>query len=38
LPFKAVNTTSSMGDIITVVKSVKHNVKIDDQMFSPKTF
>ncbi len=38
LPFKSVNTTSSMGDIITLVKSVKHNVKIDDKMFMPKTF
>lgn len=38
LAFKSVNTTSGMGDIISIVKSVKHNVKIDDNLFSPKTF
>ena len=36
LPFKSVNTTSSMGDIITLVKSVRHNIKIDDNLFKAK--
>lgn len=36
LPFKTVNTTESMGDIISTVKSVKQNVKIDDKLFSPR--
>lgn len=36
LPFKTVNVSPSMGDIITVVKSVKHNVPVDDKMFSPQ--
>ncbi len=36
LPFKSINTTPGMGDIIMIVKSVKHNVKIDDKMFVPK--
>jgi CubicO group peptidase (beta-lactamase class C family) len=37
LPFKTVNSTSSMGDIVTVVTSVKHNVPIDDKTFTPRT-
>ncbi len=36
LPFKTVNESPSMGDIITVVKSVKHNVTVDDKKFSPQ--
>jgi CubicO group peptidase (beta-lactamase class C family) len=36
LPFKSINTTSSMGDIISNIKSVKHNQKIDDSVFQSK--
>jgi hypothetical protein len=35
LPFKSVNASPSMGEIITVVKSVKHNVPVDDKLFAP---
>jgi CubicO group peptidase (beta-lactamase class C family) len=37
LPFKSVQTSISMGDVITVVKSVKHNVPVDDKIFAPRT-
>lgn len=36
LPFKTVNETTSMGNIVTTIKSVKHNVAIDDKMFAPR--
>ncbi len=36
LPFKSVNTTSGMGDIVSTVKSYKHNVAVDDKTFAPK--
>jgi CubicO group peptidase (beta-lactamase class C family) len=36
IAFKNVNNVPSMGDIISYVKSVKHNVKIDDDLFKPK--
>lgn len=36
LPFKSVNTNSSTGDVITIVKSVKHNVAIDDKVFTER--
>lgn len=36
LPFKMVSTSPSMGDIINIVKSVKHNDSIDDKMFTPR--
>lgn len=36
LPFKSVNTSPSIGDVISVVKSVKHNVAVDDKMFAPR--
>jgi CubicO group peptidase (beta-lactamase class C family) len=35
-PFKTTNTTAAMGDIISVVKSVNHNIKVDDNLFKPK--
>lgn len=38
LPFKTVNTTDSTGDVISTVKSVKHNVKIDDKTFASRNF
>lgn len=36
LPFKSINSTPGMGDIVSIVKSVKHNVAIDDKIFAPK--
>ncbi len=36
LPFKSVNSTPSMGDIVTIITSVKHNVPVDDKMFAPR--
>lgn len=36
IPFKTINSTESMGDIISTVKSVKHNVKIEDKLFMPR--
>ncbi len=36
LPFKSVNSSVSMGDVVAVVKSVKHNVAIDDKTFAPR--
>ena len=36
LPFKIVNTTQGMGDIITYVTKVKHNMKIVDSKFLKK--
>lgn len=33
LPFKTVNYSVSNGNIVTVIKSVKHNVKVDDAVF-----
>nr|HMS42873.1 outer membrane lipoprotein-sorting protein [Pyrinomonadaceae bacterium] len=36
LAFKMISTNMGMGDIITVVKSVKHNVEIDDKLFAPR--
>ena len=36
LPFKQINNTSSNGDVITIVTSVKHNVLIEDKLFAPR--
>ena len=36
LPFKSVNLNIATGYIVTVVKSVKHNVAIDDKIFAPR--
>jgi hypothetical protein len=36
LAFRSVYTTSSFGDVIYDVRSVKHNKKIDDKIFSSK--
>jgi len=36
IPFKQVNNTSSNGDVVTIITSVKHNVPVDDKMFAPK--
>ncbi|MBK7932908.1 MAG: beta-lactamase family protein [Acidobacteria bacterium] len=37
LPFKTVNNNIGNGNIVTTLKSVKHNVPIDDKLFGPKT-
>ena len=36
LPFVMVNNTSSNGNVVTTVKSVKHNVTIDNKLFAPR--
>ncbi len=36
LAFKMVSSNPGMGDTVTVVKSVKHNVPIDDKTFAPR--
>jgi hypothetical protein len=36
LPFKQVNNTSSNGDVVTIVTSVKHNVPIENKLFAPR--
>ena len=36
LPFKQVNNTSSNGDVVTIVTSVKHNVSVDSKLFAPR--
>lgn len=36
LPFKTVNNNIANGNIVTTIKSVKHNVPVDDSVFGPK--
>jgi hypothetical protein len=36
LPFRSVNNSVTNGDIITTVKSVKHNVPVKDAVFAPR--
>lgn len=36
ISFRSVNSVPTMGEMITIVKSVKHNVAIDDKMFAPR--
>lgn len=36
IPFVTVNNSPSNGDVITTIKSVKHNVVIDDKFFAPR--
>lgn len=36
LPFVTINSNSSNGDVVTTVKSVKHNVAIDNNVFAPR--
>ena len=36
LPFRSVNSSISNGDIVSIIKSVRHNVAIDDKVFAPK--
>lgn len=36
LPFKTVNNNVANGNIVTTIKSVKHNVPLDQKLFGPK--
>ena len=36
VPFQTINNTSSNGDVVTTLKSVKHNVAIDNKLFAPR--
>lgn len=36
MPFKMVSSNPGMGDTVVTVKSVKHNVAIDDKIFAPR--
>jgi CubicO group peptidase (beta-lactamase class C family) len=36
IPFKTVSASVSMGNVVTYLKEVKHNVSIDDAKFKPK--
>jgi CubicO group peptidase (beta-lactamase class C family) len=36
LPFMTVNNTPSNGDVVTTIKSVKHNIAVDNKIFAPR--
>ena len=36
IPFKMISDNSSMGEIVSIVESVKHNIEIADSLFGPK--
>jgi CubicO group peptidase (beta-lactamase class C family) len=36
LPFLTINNSPSNGDVVTTLKSVKHNVAIDSKLFAPR--
>ena len=36
ISFRSVNSIPTMGEMIAVVKSVKHNVPVDDNLFAPR--
>ncbi|HEX8250976.1 MAG TPA: serine hydrolase [Pyrinomonadaceae bacterium] len=36
IPYKTVTSTPSMGDVVSYIKEIKHNVSIDDAKFKPK--
>ena len=36
IPFRSVNSNPNMGDLVTVVKEIKQNVKIPDSVFGKK--
>ena len=36
LPFKTVNNNIGNGNIVTTIKSVKHNVPVDEKIFAPR--
>ena len=35
-PFKTVSVSPSMGDVVTYLKEIKHNISIDNTKFKPK--
>jgi hypothetical protein len=37
IPYKTVTTTPTMGDVVSYVREVKHNVSIEDAKFKPKS-
>lgn len=37
LPFKTINASITNGNIVTTIKTVKHNIPIDDKIFRPRT-
>ncbi len=37
IPFKSTSNTTGNGNVVTVVKSIKHNVPIEDSFFAPRT-
>jgi len=37
IPFKMVSSSITNGSIVTMVKTVKHNVPVDDAIFKPRT-
>ncbi len=36
IPFRTVSSNIANGNIVTVVRSVKHNVPVDDAIFGPR--
>ena len=36
LPYKATNNNIGNGNIVTIIKSYKHNVPLDDKLFAPR--
>jgi hypothetical protein len=36
LPFKLVNNSIANGNIVTYVRSIKHNVPVEDTLFAPR--
>ncbi len=36
LPYRTVNNNPGNGDIVSITKSVKHNVAVDDKVFAPR--
>lgn len=36
IPFRTVNSNVSNGDVVTILKEVKHNVAVDDKVFGRK--
>ncbi|MEO8648974.1 MAG: serine hydrolase [Acidobacteriota bacterium] len=36
MPFKTTSSSVSNGDIVTIIKTVKHNVPIEDSVFRPR--
>ncbi len=38
IAFKSVNNTTGNGDVVSTIRSVKHNVNIDDKLFVPRKF